>query len=320
MLKKFLELSPYIEVITRRLYWRSALLVDIFTRYKKMHPRSAEINISTSSFNNIELFILKHVDLVNRIAIVHSSFEALQGCGLSGNQIIDRLLALVGDNGTLAMPAFPVYKEEPVGIKRMYQDVSMITLRYDLQRSIPWTGALPFRLMRRKGAIRSPHPLNSMVAIGPLALKMMDGNLKENGDLPCGKNSAWKFCADNDAAIIALGIDLAHSLTMIHVAEDVYEKEWPIKGWYRDRKAVVINNGVERKIIVRERHPKWAQYFAERTLSKDLKENGLLTSAIIDGVLVEIISSKKLLSFLNARISNAYPYFLIPKDSWKITS
>ena len=166
--------------------------------------------------------------------------------------------------------------------------------------------------MRYPGAVRSRHPLNTMVAVGSQALPMMENNLFGANPLPCGNNSSWKYCVDHGAKIVALGVDLAHSLTMIHVAEDSYEGLWPIAGWYRNRKFVVVDKNDREEVVVKERHPKWAKYFAERTLSKDLKEKKLLASAVIDGILVEVIDSQELLEHLNERKSTAYPYFMIP--------
>ena len=59
-----------------------------------------------------------------------------------------------------------------------------------------------------------------MAALGPLAEQIIKNNLDGYEPLPCGVNSSWKFCADNNAKILALGVDMAHSLTMIHVAEE----------------------------------------------------------------------------------------------------
>jgi aminoglycoside 3-N-acetyltransferase len=263
----------------------------------------------------IESFLTAQGVSPGSLLVVHSSARALRLPGCSLSEIVDRLILLIGPEGTLAMPAFPRYDGEPEGIDRMTADLSEREFVYDVQKSVPWTGVLPFLLMQRPDAIRSRHPLNTMVAVGPMAAPMMEDNVTGNRPLPCGPNSAWKFCADHKAIVVALGVDLAHSLTMIHVAEDSYETEWPVNEWYRDRRFRVVDQGVSASIVVRERHPKWATYFAERTLSKDLKKAGLLASTTIDGVLVEILAADKLIAFLNERKPSAYPYFMLPRGS-----
>lgn len=315
MLSRLFELSPYIEVIARRIYWSSPRLVEAFgKKARKEQPAGLS---RTGSMERIEAFLRSHGVSKGSLLVVHSSARALMSTGYSASGIIDRLMSLIGPEGTLAMPAIPRYEGEPKGIERMRADVSDIELVYDVQRCVPWTGAIPFTLMRREDAKRSHHPLNTMVAVGPMAAEMMANNLAGDRPLPCGPNSAWKFCADHKAIVVALGVDMAHSLTMIHVAEDSYEQKWPVNEWYRERRFRVVDQGAGTSVVVRERHPKWAMYFAERTLSRDLKKAGLLASATIEGILVEVIAAEELLSFLNQRKSSAYPYYMLPRGSKK---
>lgn len=311
ILSKILELSPYIEVMVRRIYWNSPLLINLVS---KRNPRkeAKSANVEEKALRNILEFLKKNGVDRGSLIVVHSSAEALKPTGKSPRQIIDELIKLLGQDGTLAMPAFPKYKDEPTGIDRMNEDDSDLVLEYDVNKSIPWTGLLPYKLMKHPGSVRSRHPLNTMVAVGTLALPMMESNLLGEKALPCGVQSSWRFCAEHGAKIVALGVDMAHSLTMIHVAEDSYEDLWPVAGWYRDRKFVVIDNDGRKEVVVRERHPKWAKYFAERTLSKDLKKNKLMSSTVINGILIEVLDAGELLKFLNERKSTAYPYFMVP--------
>lgn len=316
LLFKILRLSPYIEVVVRRIYWSSPLLIKMASKRNLRKEVKTQV-VEERSLGNILEFLKNNGVESGSLIIVHSSAEALKPTGKSPSQIIDELLTLLGKGGTLAMPAFPKYRDEPTGIDRMNADVSDIVLEYNVKKTIPWTGLLPYKLMRYPGAVRSRHPLNTMVAVGPLAEPMMENNLLGDKPLPCGNHSSWNYCAMHDAKIVALGVDMAHSLTMIHVAEDSYEESWPIAGWYRDRKFVVVDNDSRTDVVVRERHPKWAKYYAERTLSKELKNSELIESAVIDGISVEVLDARKLLNFLNGRKNSAYPYFMLPSKVHK---
>jgi aminoglycoside 3-N-acetyltransferase len=311
LISRILEISPYTEVMVRRIYWRSRWLVERANKAGITKPRTSAL-ATAETWEKVEKFLKPLGVCEGALIIVHSSGTALKPTGLSPARINDKLLDLIGRSGTLAMPAIPRYEGEPQGIERMRADVSDLELVYDVQKSVPWTGALPLKLMRHPAALRSHHPLNSMVAVGPLARQMMENNVTGERPLPCGMQSSWKFCADHNAIIIALGVDMAHSITMIHVAEDSYEQEWPIRGWYRDRKFQIVDHGEMTRVVVRERHPKWAAHYAERTLSKDLRHAGLMTRASIDGISVEVVGAGDLLRFLGARRSSAYPYFMIP--------
>jgi aminoglycoside 3-N-acetyltransferase len=308
---KTLALSPYLEVLVRRVYWNSPWLVDKMSR-RAPRPAPAPAPAREETFGDIECFLRQSGIGEGDLIVVHSSAEALKPTGLGPSRIVDRMLALVGPAGTVAMPAFPRYDGEPQGIARMTADVSRLVLEYNVRRSIPWTGAVPLKLMQRAGSVRSAHPLNTMVARGPLAQAMMSKNLEGDRPLPCGVNSSWKFCLDHGAKVIALGVDMAHSLTMIHVAEDCHEDEWPVAGWYRERRFVVVEGDARREVVVRERHPRWAMHYAERTLSRDLARHGIMRSATIGGIQVEVLESKALVDFLDSRKASGYPYYMLP--------
>ena len=151
-----------------------------------------------------------------------------------------------------------------------------------------------------------------MVAEGPLASQIMKDNLKGNSPLPCGVNSSWNNCVEHNGIIIGLGTDLTHSLTMIHVAEDVLDENWPVQNWYREKHFKIVDGEIEINKTLRERKPHWgALHYGERTLCKDLISLGIMKSTIIDGVIVEILNSKELISFLNSKNKKGYPYFWV---------
>jgi aminoglycoside 3-N-acetyltransferase len=283
-------------------------LLGRFAR-KANHRKSRGTVKERIDFGRVEAFLRERGVRSGDILIVHSTIDALKPCGLSPKQIVDRLLALVGEEGTLAMPAIPYFREEPVGIERMSDAICSITLTYNVQKTRTWTGALPAEMMRDPRAIRSRHPLNSMVAIGRHAAEMMEKNIEGHLPTACGPNSSWKYCVDHKAKIVALGADMAHSLTMIHVAEDSHETAWPVSDWYRMRKFEIIDRDFRKIISVRERRPMWSIHYSERTLQKDMRKLGIMSLCEIDSLHIEFLESSRLLEFLNSRKQSAYPYF-----------
>lgn len=312
--KNLLGLSPYLEVLVRKAYWTNPSLNSAAQYMQQKLQRRAHKNANpgaaTASFDNILAALERYGVSPGGVLVLHSSMAELGKTKLSATVIIDRLREFVGPKGTLAMPAIPRYEGDPVGVERITADLSTTEMTYDVKRTMPWTGALPLKLMLRKDAIRSSHPLNSMVALGPEAEEMMSKNLDGERPLPCGENSSWNYCLQKGAKIVFLGVDVAHSLTMIHVAEDAYPHEWPIPNWYRDRLFRVLDKRGERKVVVRERHPKWAMYYAERTLARDLLRHGIQKSIFVDGITVSVIDARELLAFLNSRKSSGYPYYM----------
>lgn len=311
--KTILALSPYLEVLVRHIYWNSSFLIRL---KKKLPNRKVKRPVSKIPLdrviNHLRAMGIGEGDLL----IVHSSYDSLKVTGASPCEIVDALKALVGLQGTLAFPAFPIFKNEPEGRAFIYQDISGIQFEYDVRRTLAWTGIIPNGLIRRPDAIRSAYPLNSMIALGPLAKEMMRDNIKEPKPYACGKNSSWAFCYNRNAKILALGVDMAHSITMIHVVEDLEPDMWPIKNWYRQRNCIVKDGETRRELTVMERDPKWLLHFAERTLAKDMINEGVLKCSSLPGLPIALAESSLVVEFLRKKNKKnpGYPYFL---TSWR---
>lgn len=311
-IKKILEISPWLEIFIKSLYWRSGFFYRILS--KKSRSISKEVNSSSVVLRNIEFSqIIEGLESLGltkpEIMIVHASALALNPTGLTSTEICQELLNYLGPSGTLAMPAIPLIRGEPTGLARFNDEICLEQLLYDVRKSPPWTGALPKALMKMSGSIRSRHPLNTMVAVGPQAGRMMEKNIEGHCSMGCGMGSSWKYCLDNNAQIVFLGVDPAHSMTMIHTAEDSWATQWPINNWYRNRKFLIRDGDFEREIVVAERRPRWSINYAERTLQKDLIAEGILKTSVINGLSIGVCQSKDLVDFLNARKVDAYPYF-----------
>jgi aminoglycoside 3-N-acetyltransferase len=308
VVNRVLSLSPYAELVIRNIYWSN---INFFTSLSKRWKKKKVASKSTlTDFSKILNFLKSYGVKEGTILIVHSSFDALENTKKSPKIIIEDLIKTVGPTGTIAMNSARKLKGNNEIVNYLKEDVDEVPLTYDVRNSKVWTGVLPFFMVRNSVAEISRFPVNPMVAIGFHAKKMMENNL--TGDLKaCGINSSWNYCVENNAIVVGIGIDLVHSLTIMHVAEDSHDG-WPVANWYRKRKYKIIDCNFEKEIEVSERRSKWgALCFAERTLCKDLIDNNILTSTEIDGVVVEVLKSKDLIIFLNSKNHNGYPYFCI---------
>lgn len=300
---KILSISPYFELFIRRMYWKNK---KITSRFKKVSIQNFQLKDFDKIKNQIVNFGAKKGDVL----VLHASYEALEGTGKSPNDIIDELLDLLGDEGTLVMNASRVFPEEKKKKNYINADYADQIVTYDVHKSRVWTGVLPFFMLKNKKAKISRFPINPIVAIGKLADQMIEKNIMQELYSSCGNNSSWKFCLDNDAIVVGIGTDLTHSLTIMHVAEEVMGDNWFVDDWYRERQFRVIDNHFDEIIKVKERKPKWGTlHFAERTLCKDLINAEILKTVVVDGVLVEFLKSKELIDFLNSKNKNGYPYF-----------
>ncbi|GAB3902928.1 AAC(3) family N-acetyltransferase [Mucilaginibacter boryungensis] len=302
-----LSLSPKIELFVRKLYKNNVKFLAKFNKNKVQVSQLTDFEKISTALKTLGVS-------EGRILVLHSSYEVLEGTGLSPLQVIDKLISLIGDNGTLVMNSARRFPEEVKHLNDLDKDYGDEVVTYNVKKSRVWTGTLPFFMLRHKDALISKFPINPVVAIGKQAKEMVKDNLTDLGT-SCGINSAWKYCVDNDAIVVGIGIDLTHSLTIIHVAEDMMGDKWPIPNWYRKRKFKIIDvDGTEILTTVKERRPIWgSRYFAERTLCKDLLNEGILKSLTVDGVLIEAVDSKVLIEYLNSKNETGYPYFGIKK-------
>lgn len=303
---------PALEVATRLAYWRIEPLRKIGDAVRKglvsrVRPAAAE-TARPVAFDRV-LDAIRNLGVgEGDILIVHSSYNALRPTGLSPERIVDGLRGLVGSSGTLAMPAIPIIRGEPQGDAKFDDAAYEKVFEYDPRSTRIATGALPKTLMGLPGATHSLHPGNSMTAIGPAADAMMRDNLAGEKLSACGPGSSWAYAYRNDAKIIAIGIDLVHSLTMIHVAEEAFADQWPIRDWYRERRFVIRDGQGARPVTIRERKHSWSQFYAERAFSRDLYRNSIASTEVVDGLAIHGCSSRELVDFLLNHPRPAYPY------------
>lgn len=309
--KRIALTSPYIEVLMRQIYWRNISFFEKFRPKKTVQKNNAVVedsNKAKADFDSIITFLQQNGVKEGDVIIVHSSYEELEKTDLLPEEIINKLLLLVGESGTLAMPAIRKFKNTPQYKDLLKQEFDEVRT-YDTQKSRVTSGLLPYTMLKRKDSFVSRFPLNPMVAIGRYAETMMEKNLE--GDLPSahGANSSWKFCLDKNAWVIGLGVNLAMCNTITHVAEEAFE-DWLDKDWYKTSKFIIKDGDFEIEKEIKERKlEKALLHYAEFNLNKDILRNGILVEDEIEGIRVGILSSQQYISFLRSHKNSTYPYF-----------
>lgn len=128
---KIALMSPYCEVFLRHLYWRN---ID---RLRKFNPnkRTKVIKEAQSDYVDFEYVLewLKSKGVSKgSLLIVHSSYDGLSCTGLSPELIVDKLLDLVGDTGTLCMPVIRKFKGEPKPDQLLTTNTDDLVCKYDV--------------------------------------------------------------------------------------------------------------------------------------------------------------------------------------------
>jgi aminoglycoside 3-N-acetyltransferase len=209
MIPEVLARAPALEVAARLLYWRvpvamaagdAILARRAAKRRSARRPPAREIHIDAVTDAIRDLGVGE-----GDILVVHSSYDRLRSTGLAPAEINRALRAVVGESGTLAMPAIPVIRHEPQGAAKFDPASYERVFDFDVRSRRIATGELPKALMMDAAARRSRHPGNSMVAVGPEAAAMMEHNLDEPEPTPCGRGSSWEYCYRRNDAVVRRG-------------------------------------------------------------------------------------------------------------------
>lgn len=306
--KNILGITPFFELIIRKIYYSNNIFVN---KIKQDRQKSKTVNDDFSS--DLVATIKTYLDSLNikhgDILIVHTSADKLSSIGLKPVEVIQMLRLIVGEEGTLVLPSFPLYD------KKCYVEEKNAYI-YKPRKTLCSTGIIPNIFIRMPGVVRSQFPWNSLAAQGPHADEMMKNNLCT--DLAHGKGSAWDYCMQHNAKILLLGVSASHTTTMVHVAEDVLDDSWPISNWYETKKFIINNMNDSKEIDIRVRRQYWAKYNASWYRSFQLKKQGILKEDSFKGFNIGYIEdSKEMVEYIINRSLNHKPFFVVPKRYYK---
>lgn len=304
-------ISPRVEVTLRKLYWRNADKLKKFNPNKVVTKKELK-EAPKVDFSEIEDYLRTQGIGEGCLLIVHSSYDQLEGTGLSPEEIIERLLKLVGPTGTLAMPAIRKYKGEPEGYDCLKVSTDDLVFTYKPRKTMVKTGWLPLAMVQHKDSVVSRHPLNPMVAIGPLAKAMMEHNLDGENPAPHGPGSSWKFCYDHGAKVIGLGVNLYHYNTICHINEEAFG-DWRFcdEDWYRLRKFHIIDEDFDEIVTVKERKPEWGMLrLAELNAHNDTIKHHLITKHTISGVDIYTEDAQMMVNHLRDNLKNKKRFYV----------
>jgi len=240
---------------------------------------------------------------------VHSTPAAV------AKQLVDDLLELVGNTGTLVMPTHARYQSEEDYDLRADSDRPVV---YDPEKTLCGVGLANELFWRRQGVQRSLHPYNTLAACGPLAAELLRDNLNEFKPLPHGIYSGYyRFC-QKGGLVISIGVPLGPYLTLIHVAEEVRDRDWPIKDFFEERRYIVRVDGHDQTCVVRQHRVAYSMFcLCMRKVRRDLIGEGILHEGSVGTVRVDWANARDVFDyFMSRNEKSTYPYFW-PRLVWK---
>lgn len=261
---------PILETIFRCAIEKNIHVKKIF---KKIYETSGKNhNTPVGSGDNWEEFKIgiKNIGIKSGdIVLVHSSMDGLGVLGVEPRTIIDYLLSLVGEEGTIVFPTYPLYSAMVRAGKR-HGNIPL----YDPKKTLPWTGVLPLNFLSYDEVERSLFPHNSLAAKGKAAKEMMKSAFE--GTYSQDKYSPWNYLVENNAKILYLGVEASTSCTIVHYAEDIMGEQYPVRDWYiKETYAVRTSSGIEEKEIF-TRNEEWYKYYKMFNTGYWMKKKGFL--------------------------------------------
>lgn len=143
------------------------------------------------------------------VVLVHSSFKSFGGVKGGPQAVIDALLEVLGEEGTLVMPTFNFsFCEEYNRCGKGY---------FDVDNTPSKMGILTEFLRKMPGAKRSAIPIYSVAAYGKLANELT--SIKDKNVL--GKGSIFGKLHELNAKIMIIGLSYNNSWTFVHYIEQM---------------------------------------------------------------------------------------------------
>lgn len=177
-------------------------------RKQKLRETLANTNHIVTQSQIIEQ--LKEVGIKNgEVVMLHSSLSKMGYVEGGAQTVIDSILKVIGNEGTIAMPAFPA-----IGFNYDYLITNPV---FDLSNTPSKMGVITEVFRKMKQVKRSLHPTDSVCSLGKQADYLTKDHISQL--TPYNHNSPFYRLCELKAKIILIGVDL-NSLTNFHTLED----------------------------------------------------------------------------------------------------
>lgn len=239
--------------------------------------------------------------------MVHAALSQLGYLVNGADDLVDGVLAVIGEAGTILAPGHsgqltdPSQWTDPQVPKEWFPIIRREMRPFDpLRTPIRNRGIFADALFRLPGARRSCHPIASVIACGCRAEYYTATHLLHESE---GSQSPCKKLVDNDGGVLLIGVGL-ESCTALHVAE--FEADVP----YLSKKppTVVVDERGQNKFVTLKRYPSSSRRFEK--LRPELLDQEILKERTIGGCKCSYIALKPAIRFVVSKLDQE-PRYLI---------
>jgi len=188
-------------------------LIDFYKNQKKRRNQKQRETLASTNHVVTQSHIieqLKEIGLKSgEVVMLHSSLSKMGYVDGGAQTVIDSILKIIGNEGTLAMPAFPA-----IGFNYDYLITNPV---FNISLTPSKMGIITEVFRNMKQVKRSLHPTDSVCALGKQADYLTKDHV--NQLTPYNQNSPFYRLCELKAKIILIGVDL-NSLTNFHTLED----------------------------------------------------------------------------------------------------
>lgn len=202
--------------------------------------------------------------------LLHSSLSSFGHVEGGANAVIDALLDVVGESGTLIVPTL-------TGSELLNADNPPI---FDPVNNKCWTGHIPETFRQRSNAIRSLHPTHSAAAIGANAITLTQDHI--DSVTPCDARSPYgKLPTLPDSFILLIGVTHI-SNTTFHYIEEIAGVDYHIQPGFVRAKIIVDDHEIIRHLMLHAYGTKRDFDIMEPLfLERGVQQNGIIGSATL---------------------------------------
>lgn len=208
--------------------------------------------------------------------MVHSSLSSFGKVDGGADTVIEAIIDVLGNEGTLLMPSFASpdeifdYRESPCGL-----------------------GEISDVFWRREDVLRSMHPTHSVAARGKLAAYFLSGH--EKAPTAYGEGTPYKRLVDKGGYVLMMGADLDR-MTLLHAAEALSDAPYltTVRDKYRGE------DGRIREIAVERMAGPHRNFIG---LEGAFREGGFMRTGKVGGAVCRLVDARAAVSYCVERMA-----------------